>query len=454
MAHKPSKRQLRRRRRQTKSFVYSIREFLTPEVLKQAQRARHSRRRSPRWQVQPLLFVLLTMTWTVGDSTAECFETARAFYVACHASRKRPGQTLPGFQAALSKMPVGVLRSVATAIRCQLLVKLGDRLLTAGWNVLGCDGSRVECPRSVELEQRLGKAGKDQSAPAVWVTALVHLRSGLLWAWRVGKGTASEQAHLLQLLKCLPANALLVTDAAYHGYRLAQEILDAGASFLVRVSSKVWLYTDEHQPLETFQEGIVYYWPMERQELQEPPLKLRLIRVRSPKCKHDVWLLTNVLSTQRLSAAMAGQFYRWRWENEGLFRTYKQTLKKVKLVSRTVRLVHREAEGSLLAVQLMLAQAALKLHPCQSLWDEPVMASPRQVLVEIRREIRDACPAPRRAAFTCRLAKATRERRQRQSNKAARVWPRRKPHKPPKPPRLHTLTDEQKALRDQLLEAA
>jgi hypothetical protein len=50
---------------------------------------------------------------------------------------------------------------------------------------------------------------------------------------------------------------------------------------------------------------------------------------------------------------MASQFYRWRWESEGLFRTYKQTLKKVKLVSRTVKLVHREAEASLLAVQLL-----------------------------------------------------------------------------------------------------
>jgi hypothetical protein len=52
---------------------------------------------------------------------------------------------------------------------------------------------------------------------------------------------------------------------------------------------------------------------------------------------------------------MASQFYPWRWENEGPFRTYKQTLKKLKLVSRTVRLVHRELEGSLLAVQLRAA---------------------------------------------------------------------------------------------------
>jgi hypothetical protein len=443
-----------RRRRQVRTFVQCVRQFLTPEVFKQARQARGRKRRSPRWEVQPLLFVLLTMTWCTGDSTPERFETACAFYVACHASRKRPGKTHQGFQDALSKLPVGVLRGVAAAIRRQLLLQLGERLVTKGWRVFGCDGSRVECPRSVELEQRLGKAGKEGAAPTAWVTALVHLRSGLLWAWRVGKGTASEQLHLLKLLLTLPPNSLIVTDAAYQGYELAQEILAAGISLLVRVSSKTWLYTETDQPLEEFREGLVYYWPLERQRRREPPLELRLIRVRSPGCKHDVWLLTNVLSEKLLSAALAGQFYRWRWENEGLFRTYKRTLAKVKLTSRTVRLVHRELEGSLLAVQLMLAQAALKLHPCTSVWDEAVMASPRQVLREIRRDIRDATRSVRRPAFVQRLARATRERRPRTSAKATRDWPRRKPHQPPGPPQLHTLTNEQKALRDKILHAA
>lgn len=450
-----SKKARQRRRRQAKSFVQCLRQFLTPEVYKQAHRARGIKRRaSPRWEIQPLVFMLLTMTWCLGDSLPERFEMARGFYVACHESRKRPGKTQQGFQMALSKLPLRVLRTIAAAIRQQLLVQLGDRLKTKGWLVFGCDGSRVECPRSVELETRMGQAGKERSAPTAWVTALVHLRSGMLWAWRVGKGTASEQAHLLELLGSLPAGSLVVTDAAYHGYELAQQILASGASFLARVSSKVWLYTQNDQPIESFQEGEVYYWPAERQKRQEPPLRLRLIRVRSPGCKHDVWLLTNVLSAQQLSATMAGQFYRWRWENEGLFRTYKQTLKKVKLVSRSVRLVHRELEGSLLAVQLMLAQATLKLHPCSSMWDEPVMASARQVLLEIRRDIRAASCSPQRPAFANRVARAQRERRRRTSSKASREWPRRKPHQPPGPPQLHTLDTEQKALCDKLLNAA
>ena len=39
-----------------------------------------------------------------------------------------------------------------------------------------------------------------------------------------------------------------------------------------------------------------------------------------------------------------------------------RTLGKLKLLSRTVALVHRELEGSLLAVQLLLAQGAVALQ--------------------------------------------------------------------------------------------
>jgi hypothetical protein len=292
----------------------------------------------------------------------------------------------------------------------------------------------------------MGKGGKEQAAPTAWVTAFVHLRTGLLWAWRVGRADASEQEHLLRMLDTLPARALIVTDAAYRGYQLALEIMDHGLSFLVRVGSQTWLYTEDEQPLESFQEGIVLYWPLDRQRKQLPPLRLRLIRVRDSQRKHDVWLLTNVLDSKKLSAAMAGQFYRWRWGNEGLFRSYKRTLNKVKLVSRSVRLVHRELEGSLMAMQLMLAQATLRIHPCSSLWDTPDVASPRKVLLEIRREIADVVPARRRRAFSHRLAQATVERRQRTSSKEKRIWPRRKQHQPPGAPRIITLSSEHKAL--------
>jgi hypothetical protein len=441
----------RRLRPQARSFVHCLREFLTPALWKQAHGRRRCQRRSSRWGTQPLVLLLLLMTWCCGDSQPERFETAKAFCVALLPKRRRPGRTVQGFQKALAKLPTRVLRMVATGIRKVLAARLAERWFDEGFIALGCDGSRVECPRSVELEQRLGRCNKERAAPSVWVTALVHLRLGVPWAWRVGKGTACERSHLLHMLPLVPTAALLVADAGYCGFALAQQLVQHNVSFLLRMSSNVTLYTEHAVAWADFREEMVYHFPAQHKQI-EAPLRLRLIRVRAKKHKDDVWLLTNVLDKKRLSAASAATFYRRRWENEGQFRAYKRTLAKMKLLSRTVRLVHREAEGSLLALQLMLAQGVLAVSQRRSQGAESV-CSPRKVLLAIRQEMNTRL---RRSSgkYLARLRQAVRERRQRTSAKAVRVWPRRKPHRAPKPPRLLMLTQLQKALISRLTSTA
>jgi hypothetical protein len=425
-----------------RSLMDYLRQFLTPQVFKQARQAVSRRRSLPRWDLQPLLILTLAMTWAAGDSQAETFETARGFYVATHGARKRPGKTLKGFQKALSRVPMCQLRAVAAGVRDQIRSRFAARLLIDGFEPMGCDGSRLECPRSAESESRLPQAGKDDAAPTIWVTAFVHLATGLLWSWQLGPGTADERQHLIRLLATLSPAALVVADAAYMGYELAGAIVQSRRSFLLRMSSKIHLYTWDQAPLATWSEGPVFYWPGYAQKDGDPPIAGRLIRVPAKgKAKRDVWLLTDVLDPARLSVATAAQFYRWRWRNEGVFRTYKRTINKLKLTSRTVRLVHREAEVSLLAAQLLLAHADLALRP-QATPVAPAI-SPRQVLLAIRAEMKGT--AQRRArSYHQRLKDCGASTRCQKSAKARRVWPRRKPHKPPAPPILHALSEPQK----------
>jgi hypothetical protein len=442
--------------------------FLTPQLWKQAQQAAR-RCRAWRWQTQPLVFVLLVMTWCSGDSLPERFETARAFYVALHQRRRRPGQTCAGFEKALAKVPLRVLRVVADGLRRRLAGVFAERFRTDGWIPLGCDGSRLACPRSAELEQRLGGGAKKRrrkkkatpttppaperqpgsspsqpkkdpkaspDMPQLWVTAVLHLGLGLLWSWRLGKGNANERQHLRQLVGTLPVGALVVADAGYVGYHLLAALKDAGHSFLVRLSSRAPLYVPDKATLKHYREGLVYYWPQKVQKQDLPPLPVRLLRIRGARC--NVWLLTNVVDEQRLPKKTASKFYRWRWRNEGLFRTYKRTLGKVKLLSRSVAAVHREAEGSLLATQLLLAQGALALQSTPTV--RIVLPSARKVLLEIRAEIRAVTGmylGPRQQrTYMQRLAQARwRDRRQR-SGKVRRRWPGRKDHRPPGPPKI------------------
>lgn len=442
------------RLQQPRSLMEFVRQFLSPQVWKQARQAVSPRRRQPRWDLQPLVLVLLAMTWTAGDSEQERFEAARGFYVMSYEGRKRPGKTLEGFQRALSRIPVRQLRTLAQGVRERILERYAQRLMIDGHLPFGCDGSRIECSRAVELEARLGKGSKEASAPTVWVTAFVHLGLGLLWSWRIGKGTADERLHLRQMLSLLPPQALVVADAAYLGYALACAILAHNRSYLLRLSSKNRLYAVDDTPFEDWQDGQVYYWPETSQKERQPPLLCRLIRIPAKgQTKNDVWLLTNILDSQKLSAKTAAKFYRWRWRNEGLFRTYKRTLNKFKLASRSVRLIHRELEGSLLALQILLAHADLALRAQDA--TGAIAISPRKVLIQIRQQIHcESAPHRRLPTYARRLNKCRAPTRQQTSQKASREWPRRKLHKAPAPPKFLTMREDQKALLTQYIGTA
>jgi hypothetical protein len=316
-----------RQRRRGKSLIGSMREFLTPAVLKQVRNA-SKRRKCPRWDLHPLLYILLLTTYCCGDSLPEKFEAAKGFYVVCCPKRKRPGASFAGFEKAVAKLPMPVLRALAAAIRGRMEVIFGQRWKVGNFIPFGCDGTRQACPRTEELERRLGTFGKEGSSPMIWNTSIVHLTLGIPFCWRLGKGgKASERSHLIFMLRWLPRLALIVADAGYVGYEVAAAMILANVFFLIRMSSNATFYSEANEPLDEFREGIVYYWPKAQQNQGKPPIRGRLLRIHSQRHKTDVWLFTNVLDSQKLPLEMAATCYRWRWENEGFFRTYKRTLK-------------------------------------------------------------------------------------------------------------------------------
>ena len=79
-----------RKLQQPQSLLEYTRQFLTPQVWKQARQAVPRKRSRPRWDLQPLVLILLAMTWASGDSEPEKFQTARGFYVAAYQARSSP----------------------------------------------------------------------------------------------------------------------------------------------------------------------------------------------------------------------------------------------------------------------------------------------------------------------------------------------------------------------------
>ena len=183
-------------------------------------------------------------------------------------------------------------------------VIFGNQWKVGNFIPFGCDGTRQTCPRTEELEQRLGSGGKEDSSPTIWNTSIVHLTLGIPFCWRLGKGgKASERSHLMYMLRWLPAAALVVADAGYVGYNVAATMILANVSFLIRMSSKATFYSETQELLEEFREGIVYYWPKSQQEDGKPPIRGRLLRIHS--CRHKVDV-SAVYERGRCEAAILG----------------------------------------------------------------------------------------------------------------------------------------------------
>jgi len=455
------KRATSKAKKRQKTFLEGLRLFLTPAIWKEGHQAHTRPQRGCSWNIQPLVIVLLCLTWATGHSQEERFETARGFCVCLLPKRRRPGATRSGFLKALARLPMPVLFALARGIRLRILVLLAPVLVKDGFIAIGCDGSRIECPRSEELEKNLPSGGKSNAAPSMWVTALVHLSTGMLLAWFIGPGNANERLHLLQLLPTLPPLALLVTDAGYPSYQVFERLLRSEISFLLRVSSNQTFYTKEGTPIEKWEDGLVYYWTEEAKKTNQPPLPLRLICVREKRRKVDVWLVTNVLDSKRLTVEQAGKFYRLRWENEGLFKSYKRTLKKVKLESRTLTLIKKELQGSLMSLQLMLAMGTYAIMKknnkrtkgasAEKNHEGAKVASAAKVGRVLRAEMKDPKSGKKGGGFLARLSQATRERRTRTTPKEKRPWPGRKPHTQPKAPILLTIDKDLTSLFDQQL---
>ena len=111
-------------------------------------------------------------------------------------------------------------------------------------------------------------------------------------------------------------------------------------------------------------------------------------------------------------------------------------------------------EGSLLAVQLLLAQGAMALPATAGL----VLPSPRQILVAMRVEIRNVTGmylGPRqRQTYWQRLQQAGGDARRNRTNKVRRAWPTRLQHHAPDPPKILKMGSDLKHLMEKLLESA
>ena len=161
---------------------------------------------------------------------------------------------------------------------------------------------------------------------------------------------------------------------------------------------------------------------------------LRLIRLRQGK--QTLYLVTNVLDRKALPQAQARKLYQLRWGEEVFYRSYKQTLQRRKLLSRTPATCLVESQWTLLGLWLLGLMTLARILAKRGNPKRWSVAASRDL---VRQALRNERPrrAPRQPLGDS-LAEALLDEYQRTSDKTARNYPRKKREKPPGPPKIKT----------------
>jgi hypothetical protein len=286
--------------------------------------------------------------------------------------------TYQGLMGALVTWTPGFMPLLCSVLQ-QRMEQIGGKFWRIdGWVPIAFDGSRSTAPRTKSNEAALCAAnyGKGKTAkyrkkkskgmrrkknaknkaqpqePQAWITMMWHMGLRLPWVWRLGPSNSSERQHVMEMVETgtFPKNTLFCGDAGFVGYPLWSNLIARDCDFLVRVGANVSLLTtQENCLLKKAGKGYgVYCWPKTMMQAGEPPLRLRLVQVYLGKTK--VWMLTSVLSEQKLTIRAMVRFYKMRWGIEVEFRGLKQTLDRAKLRCRNAKRLLVELDWSVLAM--------------------------------------------------------------------------------------------------------
>ena len=326
------------------------------------------------WMPETLVFAALLWAWSDEKTLIERFTTARKIIINRYAEQAEPAGSYQAFVKMLCKWTEPLRQTLSAAFRQRMAQTMAAVWTVEGWLVFAVDGSRVDVPRTRKNEERYSpksklsrKAQKRRRAakrrrtrqamlerranvPRIWLTMIWHVGSGLPWNWRTGPSDSSEREHFQDMLGSTPAGSLLTADAGFVGYEFWKTVLDADRQLLVRVGSNVRLLTKLGYARE--RNGLVYLWPDRVAKKRLPPLVLRLTVVTNAERK-PIYVVTSVMSHEKLSDAQVAAVYRRRWGIEVYYRHCKQTFERRKLRSQNPDNAMVELHWSLLGMWAM-----------------------------------------------------------------------------------------------------
>jgi hypothetical protein len=422
------------------------------------------------WRPVSMIWLAVFWSWSVQPNLTDAFDDA--LNCCRRLSIDRVLGTFQGFMNALARWTDAFTHLLFGVLQARM-EEVGGKFWRVGrWVPIAFDGSRSSAPRTKDNEQAFRPAhyGHGKTAryrkkktkgmrrkkneknkpqlpqPQAWITLMWHMGLRMPWSWRLGPSNSSERGHVIEMLQQgeFPENTLYCGDAGFIGYPLWSEIVNRGADFLVRVGANASLLmevADFHRD-----EDLVLCWPRVAIKAGQPPLHLRLVRIRIGATR--IWMLTSVTNPTQLTNKQIVRLYKMRWGIEVEFRGLKQTLDWAKLRSRNDQRLLAELHWSLMAMAIaelwaLKEQLSRRRHRTKSNRRpyDPVKRSLARTIRAIRNCLRNLPPvAEPEEDLATALRIAVTDDYQRKASKRARYRPPNPDKKPIGDPEVRRMT--------------
>lgn len=269
-------------------------------------------------------------------------------------STRPPDQA--AFHRARKKIPLDVIKGLfekAVSMATVLAGRFGS-LAWKGHRVLAIDGTRKNTPRSSELSDSFG-IPSGACRPQMLVCTLYDVLAKIPMDGVAAHHATSERAVAGTLLNNLKPGDLILMDRGFPGFRLFDDLIKAGADFLVRLPLQGLF-----GPVRTFvdkggNDGMVTLYPSQcvvkeyrSDGLADPkPMTLRIVKASLPNGK-KILFATTLTDAARYCRSDLVDLYHMRWEQEEYFKLIKVLLEAENFRGKSALLISQE----LLAINL------------------------------------------------------------------------------------------------------
>jgi hypothetical protein len=302
-----------------------------------------------------------------------------------------------------------------------------------GLKVLGVDGTTLAIPDTPDNRNAFGgprTASRTAGYPMVRLSALVVLRSHVVWDVAFGHFDKGEPELMERMMRDLPEDSLTILDRGYNSHALLQHVgLGKGRHWLVR-----WRDGSKWKRVKSLGRGeeIVEMTLSPKTRAKNPDVRpvylARMIRYQKPGFRAGVFL-TSLLDAKRYPRREIVDLYYERWEIEMAYDEVKtQELEGMDSIrSRTAEGVKQEIYGLMTAYNLVRREmecvaASMKLRVIRDLFWWSATASPGalpKMVERMRLEMRHVVLPERRTG--------------RRFPREIKRWARKYPHKPGHP---------------------